>query len=427
MKIRLKLISKYIMQYIFTIMFFGLISLIIVRFTIFNENFILRELDKNNYYNELYSMVYEEMSNYVIQSGLDEEIINDIYTEEMLVNDTNSLINYIYNGESKSYDTKVIENNLRENVEDYLLKHDIKNDDKDAINKFIKQIVNVYENKIDISDKLNEASGIFQLGKKILNIGTILLFIIVSILYLVMHFYYKDESQQVVLFTSGILIIFGYFYVVNNFDINNIIIFNEVVSNVIIGMIYNILNKFLFIAGLLFILGIIIKIMNIKMVEKGHQVNILIFLLWIIIIFSFSSQSGADSTITSNSVTDIGIKLVENITNKEFSDKEIENIQDNMRFIIRKSAHFTEYLILGLILINLLRKYYKLNYKVIISAILLCMLVASCDEFYQLFIGGRTGKFSDVLIDTSGSSVGIIIYSLIYKLVNRKRVISKKK
>ena len=427
MKIRLKLISKYIFQYIFTVMFFGLISLIIVRFTIFNENFILRELGNNNYYDKLYSMVYEEMSNYVIQSGLDEEIINDIYTEEMLVNDTNSLINYIYNGESKSYDTKVIENNLRENVEDYLLKHDIKNDDKDAINKFIKQIVNVYENKIDISDKLDEASGIFQLGKKILNIGTILLFIIVSILYLVMHFYYKDESQQVVLFTSGILIIFGYFYVVNNFDINNIIIFNEVVSNVIIGMIYNILNKFLFIAGLLFILGIIIKIMNIKMVEKGHQVNILIFLLWIIIIFSFSSQSGADSTITSNSVTDIGIKLVENITNKEFSDKEIENIQDNMRFIIRKSAHFTEYLILGLILINLLRKYYKLNYKVIISAILLCMLVASCDEFYQLFIGGRTGKFSDVLIDTSGSSVGIIIYSIIYKLVNRKRVISKKK
>ena len=427
MKIRLKLISKYIFQYIFTVMFFGLISLIIVRFTIFNENFILRELGNNNYYDKLYSMVYEEMSNYVIQSGLDEEIINDIYTEEMLVNDTNSLINYIYNGESKSYDTKVIENNLRENVEDYLLKHDIKNDDKDAINKFIKQIVNVYENKIDISDKLDEASGIFQLGKKILNIGTILLFIIVSILYLVMHFYYKDESQQVVLFTSGILIIFGYFYVVNNFDINNIIIFNEVVSNVIIVMIYNILNKFLFIAGLLFILGIIIKIMNIKMVEKGHQVNILIFLLWIIIIFSFSSQSGADSTITSNSVTDIGIKLVENITNKEFSDKEIENIQDNMRFIIRKSAHFTEYLILGLILINLLRKYYKLNYKVIISAILLCMLVASCDEFYQLFIGGRTGKFSDVLIDTSGSSVGIIIYSIIYKLVNRKRVISKKK
>ena len=97
MKIRLKLISKYIFQYIFTIMFFGLISLIIVRFTIFNENFILRELGNNNYYDKLYSMVYEEMSNYVIQSGLDEEIINDIYTEEMLVNDTNSLINYIYN------------------------------------------------------------------------------------------------------------------------------------------------------------------------------------------------------------------------------------------------------------------------------------------------------------------------------------------
>lgn len=39
------------------------------------------------------------------------------------------------------------------------------------------------------------------------------------------------------------------------------------------------------------------------------------------------------------------------------------------------------------------------------------------DEFHQTFITGRTGQFSDVIIDTIGASVGSIIYSIVYKKI----------
>lgn len=86
---------------------------------------------------------------------------------------------------------------------------------------------------------------------------------------------------------------------------------------------------------------------------------------------------------------------------------------DILRFIVRKVAHFTEYFILGILVINALK--YNTIKDMMKLSILICILYASLDEIHQLFVQGRDGKIFDVLIDTLGSLSGIFLYKFLRK------------
>ena len=80
--------------------------------------------------------------------------------------------------------------------------------------------------------------------------------------------------------------------------------------------------------------------------------------------------------------------------------------------IIRKLAHLTEFTILGGVLYTILRRY--ITYGTVIKTIGLGMLIAGLDEFIQLFSPGRSSQISDVLIDTVGVVIGILVAKLVY-------------
>lgn len=91
----------------------------------------------------------------------------------------------------------------------------------------------------------------------------------------------------------------------------------------------------------------------------------------------------------------------------------IINIKDIglLSLIIRKLAHFIEYFILGILVINFITRYDK---KIII-AILLCIIYATSDEIHQIFVPGRSCQIIDIMIDSLGSIMGIYLYKLITK------------
>jgi len=80
--------------------------------------------------------------------------------------------------------------------------------------------------------------------------------------------------------------------------------------------------------------------------------------------------------------------------------------------IVRKLAHLTEFTILGSLLYTILRRY--ITYGTVIKTIGLGMLIASLDEFIQRFSPGRSSQFSDILIDTVGVVIGILVVKLVY-------------
>lgn len=80
--------------------------------------------------------------------------------------------------------------------------------------------------------------------------------------------------------------------------------------------------------------------------------------------------------------------------------------------IVRKLAHLTEFTILGSVLYTILRRY--ITCGTVIKTIALGILIASLDEFIQLFSPGRSSQLSDILIDTIGVILGILLVKLVY-------------
>ena len=72
-----------------------------------------------------------------------------------------------------------------------------------------------------------------------------------------------------------------------------------------------------------------------------------------------------------------------------------------VEFLIRKTTHFFGFGIAAILFFGLYRKL-KLPFAGA-WAVLTIFLIASLDEYRQTFIAGRTGLFTDVLIDTAGA------------------------
>ena len=87
-------------------------------------------------------------------------------------------------------------------------------------------------------------------------------------------------------------------------------------------------------------------------------------------------------------------------------------------FLVRKTAHFTEYAILGALFYLNLIQFPKLNSRIkkLLLPILFSFLYAITDEIHQIFVPGRSAQFRDVLIDTLGASFGATITYLTIKL-----------
>lgn len=87
--------------------------------------------------------------------------------------------------------------------------------------------------------------------------------------------------------------------------------------------------------------------------------------------------------------------------------------------IVRKLAHLTEFTILGGVLYVVLRHY--IEYGTVVKTIGVGIVIASLDEFIQLFSLGRSSQLSDVLIDTIGIIIGISVVKLTYYISHDKR------
>lgn len=135
----------------------------------------------------------------------------------------------------------------------------------------------------------------------------------------------------------------------------------------------------------------------------------ILIITWMIIIFMFSNQPADESTKLSDGFISTTIGNIYKIFDNDVTEEKLTQIKEKYTTPVRKTAHFTIYLILGTLTILLLKEYDIENRKRIILAILICLLYATSDEIHQLFIPGRSGELKDVLIDTSGSALGILI------------------
>lgn len=137
------------------------------------------------------------------------------------------------------------------------------------------------------------------------------------------------------------------------------------------------------------------------------------------LIFLLSSQNAAVSSGTSGNV----IRLIVGIFYPGFdnlSAAEQTEIVASLQFLARKSAHFSIYMILGVLSFLAVISYEKLLFAMrLTTSGGICLLYAASDEFHQLFVPGRSGEVRDVMIDFSGAALGIALSMLVFLLICR--------
>lgn len=163
---------------------------------------------------------------------------------------------------------------------------------------------------------------------------------------------------------------------------------------------------------------------------------VIALILWMGIIFSFSAQTAEESSGLSG---EVGRRFSEIFVPKFEKWEEARQTQfvDRIDFWIRKTAHFMEYAVLGVLWMGCLcmKPEGKQNgksesglyredamWKKLWASIAASAVFAAGDEFHQLFVKGRAGRWMDVGIDTAGATAGVFIVWLMINIYrNRKR------
>lgn len=153
---------------------------------------------------------------------------------------------------------------------------------------------------------------------------------------------------------------------------------------------------------------------------KIFRIITLIFLIyWMSLIFFMSSQTAVESNATSSGLSQWLFSLISPKFN-ELSVAEQKAIISEFSFFVRKTAHFIMYAVLGVLSFLSLITYKNIPYIYrTVFSVLICILYAIGDEIHQLFISGRSGEIRDILLDSSGSFLAILLCFILVKKIKK--------
>lgn len=133
---------------------------------------------------------------------------------------------------------------------------------------------------------------------------------------------------------------------------------------------------------------------------------------WMAVIFYLSHQPGSASSDLSSGVVAALLNFIDQVA------PNLELNVESFHTFVRKNAHFMAYLFLSLLSLNAWKSSGFRGWKQLFLGFGMCVLFAVTDEIHQLFIEGRSGEARDVLIDSTGAAVGVVVYMIAAKMVS---------
>lgn len=281
----IRYIINAILSFLIIFAFFLLIGLNILDNKVLNKEYIISKIEEIKFYEQISREVESGFENYIYQSGLPEETIKDLFTEEMIKNDVNSLINCFYDGTEISLSTEDLRTSLNLRIQNYLDSQNKKLNDegKKNIKKFEDLIVGEYEKNVNVSTTLyTKGNSVLQKIVEIRNkIGNIPLIVLIVLIALMIIFNIKDLLTAINFLgisslSTGILLKLGTDLLFKNIEFDNLVILSNSLSSLVIGICKEILYVLSENATLCIVCGVtgivtsaILK--NIKFNNKGEK------------------------------------------------------------------------------------------------------------------------------------------------------------
>lgn len=264
---------KYILNIIFSFLLVILLGLNVfsgvLSFIVFNPNYYIDKFEENKFYDNVLQEVNSGFENFIYQSGLPENTIVNLATDDMIKADINSIVLHIIENKELVLSSDKIREELDVRISVFLDKENrtLTKNERENITKFEDLIVSSYEESIlPIRDFIDELKSIydkiFNLYNKVKLIPIIGLIIILFVMFIVN----KKSKFDIVKFSGISLLSLGVLLkllenvVLKNIDIDNVIVFTSsltsafqyIFKDIIFGL--NSLGNWIIVIGICFIL-----------------------------------------------------------------------------------------------------------------------------------------------------------------------------
>ena len=277
MKVLINLL-KFIFITILTICLIALGAITVASSTILDKNYVIQKLEETDFYSGTYKLVESNFEKYIYQSGLDEDVLKSICTEDKVKNDINLMLSNIYDGTNKTIDTTEISTNLNANIDKLGIK--TKQNEK-AINEFVNHICKEYTDTLVHSKYEVQINNVYKKAINNLNkVYNALLIVTVVDLILILIINNKKVAKDlqdcgIAMMATSIFGIAGCQIVQAKVNIQGIKIFNDVFSNSLVTIVQDVFNKFTSLSvGMLVIAIVVVGIYVAIVVSKKTKENI---------------------------------------------------------------------------------------------------------------------------------------------------------
>lgn len=273
----IKKIIKIIFSAILTISILLYILINLLSSTILKESYILSKLDQANFYQKVYEEVNSNFEKYIYQSGFDENVLNNVITEEKVKEDFKIIIDNIYNGTNQDINTETIKTNLTNNINSQLGAN-ISKTQQNSIDSFVDTILNEYTQTILHTQYENKINKAYTQINKYINLANKALLIIMAVLIILLillnlkRLYRGVSYIGISMLSSGILLCIADIFIKMKVDIKNIVILNDTISKIIINVITELLSNILKDGIILLVSGIVLIIIaNLRRAYKKYK------------------------------------------------------------------------------------------------------------------------------------------------------------
>ena len=271
---KIKIVLRGILGFVCSALMFIFAFLLIIRVTVYNKNYVLKKLDQVNYYEKVYSEISKDMKNNMLSSGLDEVVLDSLFTENDVIKDTKNLIGSIYSGSKFEIDTDFLKDRLDKNIKDYLSKNNIEVTDQKALDKFVSNIVSIYKKEIGLYGYFENYTKKFVKIGKFIDAGIVITIFLIIILMAVLRFVLHRKYLGVVLLSSGMMLLYFKFYIYEQIDMKNILIISDSFSKFIKQLLLDINNYILISSIVLLFMGIFFNVIcAFKKVKRKKKIS----------------------------------------------------------------------------------------------------------------------------------------------------------
>ena len=260
----MKKVISYILSFILIILIVLACLLTIMKSTILNEEYVISKLEEARYYDRMNGEIIEQFKNYTIQSGLSDEVLENLFTAEKLKEDVNQVIDSIYTGKKLEIDTTEIIDNLKNNIlEEVEAAGKTVDFEDEAMEEYLKAISDAYESQVSYStNTINSVVGTFSKVLDLAGIAQIMLFVAIAVIAIIIIIVNIKQIMglkyiTIALMGTGIFMLAVKIILEQSIDFNNIMLMNQAVSNVIQLVINNIFANITIVGVVLLVIGLV--------------------------------------------------------------------------------------------------------------------------------------------------------------------------